>query len=223
MTDNPPYLLRWLQQVAVRWGPRGSSRLQWWGPLPEALAEYRPHLKWWGGSSLPTEELPSLKASLRPAWSHSLCRSAPAVACRTGSVGNPAHVLEKKQMKWTACMCEQSVAKRSPHPVEVLFKGGGDLRLFLHQHLLQGLELLHSELQRSSSAAEEGLPGPLERLPLHTRTCIIIFNQCLKYGSFVKDSSEGPLKWLSVQNGSYCCKTILPPPLSRYLKPLNVI
>lgn len=53
------------------------------------------------------------------------------------------------------------------HPVDVLFESGGDVRLLLGDHLLQGVKLLQPELHGSSPAAQEGLPGSLHSLPLH--------------------------------------------------------
>ena len=58
----------------------------------------------------------------------------------------------------------------STHPVDVLLESRGDLSLFLSDHPLQGVQLLQSELHRPSPAAQEGLPGPLQRLPLHTHS-----------------------------------------------------
>lgn len=55
----------------------------------------------------------------------------------------------------------------STHPVDVLFESSGDLSLILGDQPLQGMKLLQSELQRPSPAAQEGLLGPLHRLPLH--------------------------------------------------------
>lgn len=84
--ERLPYLQRWLQPGAAEWRPMGSSMLQWSAPPRGALAGCKPHLIWWGGSSLPVVELPTPTASRLPAWSHSQCWWAQGGGCHTGSV-----------------------------------------------------------------------------------------------------------------------------------------
>lgn len=60
-----------------------------------------------------------------------------------------------------------SPCRYNTHPVDVLLEGGGDLGLLLGDHGVQGVQLLQPELQGPRPAAQEGLPGPQHRLPLH--------------------------------------------------------